>query len=240
LVQVADQVDDLADPLLQSILTLLGLETSSCQWRLLQKRRTIGTREVPALPSDQEPGMSARRLRFMRTLPVCLVGFGLSLGACTSSGTASPLVSNHIQDYRDSSGWSIKVPPRWHARHFSDTTDGITSSGVQLSNVKLPLPSLVPGYPVQVDGRVLPGDGVGLIIATDPDPKLQRGPIQSPPLPPPNGRYWTIGSSPGNGPYIETLWFRAHGMTFIASAKIGSQTTSRDLKVLASIIKSLR
>ena len=188
----------------------------------------------------REPVVNARRQRFMRRVLICLVGVCLSLAACTSSGTGSLLVSDHAQVYRDSSGWSIKVPPGWHARRFTDTRNGITSSGVQLSNVKLPLPSLTPGYPIQVNDRVLPGDGIGLIIATDPDPKLQRGPLQKPPLPAPNGRYWVSGSSPGGTPYMDTLWFRAHGMTLIACAKIGPQTTGHDLKVVASMIKSLR
>jgi hypothetical protein len=175
----------------------------------------------------------------MRHIPICLAAFSLPLAACTSSGTSSLLASDHTPVYRDSSGWSIKVPAGWHARHFRDTKNGITSTGAQLSNVKLPLPSLTPGYPVQVNGRVLPGDGIGLIIATDPDPKLQRGPFTKPPLPALNGRYWTIGSAPGNDSYLDTLWFRAHGKTFIASAKIGPQVTSHELKVVASIIKSL-
>ncbi len=184
--------------------------------------------------------MTARHQRFMRRIPICLTGICLSLAACASSGTGSLGARDHTQVYRDSSGWSIKVPPGWYARQFSDTANGITSSGVQLSNVKLPAPTLIPGYPVQVNARDLPGDGIGLIIATDPDPKLQRGPIQKPPLPAPNGRYWAIGSSPGGAPYIETLWFRAHGMTLLACGKIGPQTTGRDLQVVASIIKSLR
>ena len=173
-------------------------------------------------------------------LAFCLVGFCLALTACSSGGTGSLLVSDHAQVYHDSSGWSIKVPAGWHARQFNDTKDGITSRGVQLSNVRLPPPSLVPGYPVQVNGRVLPGDGIGLIIATDPDPRLQRGPIQKPRLPAPNGHYWNVGSSPGGAPYLETLWFRAHGMLLIASAKIGPQTTSRELDMVAAIIRSLR
>jgi len=176
----------------------------------------------------------------MRRVPICLVGVCLSLTACTSSGSGSLLVSDHAQVYRDGSGWSIKVPPGWHARQFTSTRNGITASGVQLSNVKLPPPSLVPGYPIQVQNRVLPADGIGLVVATDPDPKLQRGPLEKPPLPAPNGRYWSIGSSLGGTPYMDTLWFRAHGMTLIACAKIGPQTTSHDLKVVASIIKSLR
>jgi hypothetical protein len=176
----------------------------------------------------------------MRRVPIGLVGVCLSLAACTSGGSGSLLVSDHVQVYRDSSGWSINVPPGWHARQFTSTRNGITSSGVQLSNVKLPPPSVVPGYPIQVKNRVLPADGISIIIATDPDPKLQPGPLQKPPLPAPNGRYWAIGSSLGGTPYMDTLWFRAHGMTLIACAKIGPQTTSHDLKVVASIIKSLR
>ncbi len=162
-----------------------------------------------------------------------------ALAACTSSGTGSLLVSNHTQVYRDSSGWSLRVPAGWHARQFSVTKDGITSAGVQLSNVKLPTPSLVPGYPVQVSNRLLPTHGIGLIIATDPDPKLQRGPFQRPPLPAPNGRYWNVGSSVIGTPYMETLWFRTHGRTLIACAKVGPKTTSQDLRALAAIIRSL-
>lgn len=110
---------------------------------------------------------------------------------------------------------------------------------MQISNVKLPAPSLVSGYPVQVNGRALTARGIGLIVATDPDPGLQRRPVQQPPLPAPNGRYWSIGSAPGGRPYIETLWFRTHGMSLIASVKIGPQATSRELSILASIVKSL-
>jgi hypothetical protein len=176
----------------------------------------------------------------VRRISICAVGLTVALAACSSGSTGSLPVSDHVQVYRDGSGWTIKVPPGWHVRQFSDTKNGVTSSGVQLSNVKLPPPSLIPGYPVQVNDRVLPGDGIGLIIATDPDPKLQRGPIQKPPLPVPNGRYWSIGSSPGGTPYMETLWFLTHGMTLIACAKIGPQANGHDLRVVASIIKSLR
>jgi len=173
-------------------------------------------------------------------MPIGLVGVCMILAACTSSGTGPLPVSDHAQVYRDSSGWSVKVPAGWHARQFSDTKNGITSAGVQLSNVKLALPSLLLGYPVQVDGRVLPGRGIGLIIATDPDPHLQRGPIQQPPLPGPDGRYWSVGSSLAGMPYMETLWFRTHGRTLIACAKIGPKATSRDMKAVASIIRSVR
>jgi len=175
----------------------------------------------------------------MRTVLIWLAA--LTVAACTVGGTSEGPERNRTHIYADSAGWSIKVPPGWHAVHFSATKDGITATGVQLSNVRLPLPSLVAGYPIQVNDRVLPGDGIGLIIATDPDPKLAHGrPAQKPPLPAPNGRYWNVGSSSAGEPYIETLWFRAHGKIFIACAKIGSQTTSRQLAVVAAVIRSLR
>jgi hypothetical protein len=64
--------------------------------------------------------------------------------------------------------------------------------------------------------------------------------LQHPPLPLPNGRFWNVGSSVIGTPYIETLWFRAHGKTLIACAKIGPIAPRRDIRAMASIIKSVR
>jgi len=52
----------------------------------------------------------------------------------------------------DSAGWTVDVPAGWHAVRFSVSTGGAASAGVQLSNVRLPAPSVIPGYPVQVNG----------------------------------------------------------------------------------------
>jgi hypothetical protein len=134
---------------------------------------------------------------------------------------------------------------------FSDSKDGVTSAGVQLSNVRLQPPRLVPGFPIQVNGGVLPARGVGLIIATDTDPKLSHGRVAVPPLPAfgaPNGwKYWNAGSASaaydgkGNGtPSIEMLWFRVDGATFIASAKIGPKPASGDREAVTAIVQSLR
>ena len=49
-----------------------------------------------------------------------------------------------------------------------------------------------------------------------------------------------MGSAPAGAPYLETLWFRVHGTTFVACAKIGSKATSSDLKAVAAIVQSLR
>jgi hypothetical protein len=169
----------------------------------------------------------------------------LTLAACGSGSGTTSAVSHHGQTYRDSAGWVIMVPPGWHAVRFNDSKDGITSAGAQVSNVQLPRPSLVPGFPIQVNGDVLPVRGVGLIIATDTEPKLPHyGRLAVPPLPAPddpNGwKYWNAGSASAGVPYIETLWFRINGTTFIASAKIGPKGNDADLKTLAQIIHSLR
>ena len=115
--------------------------------------------------------------------------------------------NNPGQTYRDSGRWTIEVPPGWHAVRFSDSKDGITSTGVQLSNTQLPPPTLIPGYPIQVNDQVLPERGVGLIIATDTDPSLSHGPVAVPPLPA-SSTVWAKGSAPAGAPYMQTLWFQ--------------------------------
>jgi hypothetical protein len=163
----------------------------------------------------------------------------LAAAACGAGGSTTLTASQHGQRYRDSAGWTIEVPPGWHMVQFSDSKEGITSAGVQLSNVPLPPPSLIPGSPIQVNDQVLPAYGVALIIATDADARLPHTPVAAPPLPAPDGRYQTIGSAPGGSPYLETLWFHANGTTFIACAKIGPRATSGDLKAVAAVLQSL-
>jgi len=168
----------------------------------------------------------------------------IAAAGCGAGGGITLTTSHQGHTYRDAAGWTIEVPPGWHAVRFSDSKDGITSAGVQLSNVQFPPPTLVPGFPVQVNGGVLPAHGVGLIIATDTDPKLPHGPVAVPPLPAPDApdgwKYWNAGSASAGVPYIETLWFRINGTTFIASAKIGPKGHDADLKAFAQIIRSLR
>ena len=180
----------------------------------------------------------------MRRVPLWVAGLipMLAAAACGAGGggTGATTASHPGQTYGDRAGWTIEVPPGWHALRFSDAEGGITSAGVQLSNVRLPPPALMTGYPIQVNGQVLPGGGVSLIIATDTDPRLSHGPVTVAPLPAPNGRYWTVGSARAGAPYMQTLWFRFKGTTFIACAKIGPKATSGDIQAVASIIHSLR
>jgi hypothetical protein len=171
----------------------------------------------------------------MRRVFICLIWLfpAIAVTAC-SDATAS----HEGQVYWDSAGWTVDVPPGWHVDRFSDSKDSITAAGAQLSNVRLPAPSLIPGYPIQVNDTVLPAGGVDLIIATDSDPALSHGTLEVPPLPYPEA--WAKESAPAGTPYIETLWFRAGGTTFLATAKIGPGATSADLKALAGIVHSLQ
>jgi hypothetical protein len=174
----------------------------------------------------------------------------IAAAGCGASGGIAQAGSPQGHTYRDRAGWVIKIPPGWHAVRFSDAKDGITSAGVQLSNVPLPPPVLVRGFPIQANGGVLPARGVGVVIATDTDPKLSHGPVAVPPLPAPDTpnswKYWNGGSvsagfggAPG-GPGIESLRFRVDHTTFIACAKIGPKATGGARKAVDAIIQSLR
>jgi hypothetical protein len=164
----------------------------------------------------------------------------VALAACTGAGNAALPVSNHAQVYHDGARWSITIPPGWRATPFSVSKGGFTSTGVQVSNVRLPLPSLLPGFPIQVNSQVLPAGGIGLIVATDADPRLSRGRIWKPPLPMPGGGDWETGSSLAGTPYLTLLWFRVRAVTYVASAKIGARVTGRQMRILGAIVRSLR
>jgi len=162
----------------------------------------------------------------------------LAATACTSSSTPARNSTVGAALYRNNSGWTVIYPRGWHLIRFQASKGDASSAGVQLSNVTLPKPALIPGYPIQVNGQVLPKHGIGLIIATDSDPKISRGPYVAPPLRYPQG--WSTGSAPGGAPYMDTIWFRVHGTPFIACAKIGPGAAKSDLSTLAKIIRSLR
>jgi hypothetical protein len=185
--------------------------------------------------------MNLRRHSHMRRVLICIAGLFpvLAVASCTAGEPATLAVSHYARAYHDSAGWSVKVPPGWHAITFTDSKNGITATGVQLSNVKLPRPALAPGYPIQVNNRVLPAGGVGLIIAADPDPRLSHGQVSEPPLPAPDGPDWMIGSALAGTPYMEALWFRVNGKIFIACAKVGPNAAKSDRNAIASIIRSL-
>jgi hypothetical protein len=184
---------------------------------------------------------------FMRRVPLWLTGLipVLAAAACGTGGGSSPVTASHAgQTYQDSAGWTIYIPPGWHAVRFSDSKGSARSAGIQLSNVRLPAPTLVPGYAIQVNGEVLPPRGAGLIIATDTDRRLRHGKVAVPPLPLPwpDGSHggWLTGSAPPRSPIFETLWFRVSRTTYIADAKIGWRASSAAQRALGQIVGSIK
>lgn len=149
------------------------------------------------------------------------------------------------QTYHDSAGWTIYVPPGWHALRFSDSNGGVRSAGIQLSNVRLPAPALPPGtgLAIEVNGQVLPPRGVGLVIATDANHSLARYKVAVPPLPlpwPDGSRGWILASAPPRSPIYQWLRFRVHGAMFAASAVIGWKASRSAQKALGRIVRSIK
>lgn len=193
--------------------------------------------------------MSMRLRAGLVLVPLLLLG-----AACAGGNPARPHVSvlpHHAGIiYHDAPGWVIRVPAGWHVLPFRSSTDGASAAGVQLSNVKLPAPSVVPSFPIQANDKVLPSSGISLIIATDTDPKLCRpstGTVSCQrsyatlPLPRPYTIRWNAASQPNPaGPLFSDLWFQMGHHTYIATIKIGAKVfNDSHLAVLAKILASL-
>ncbi len=157
------------------------------------------------------------------------------VGGCASQ--IGHIVDYASQVYRDRAGWLVSVPHGWHMVRFSQSRRGVASAGVQISNVRLPPPRLVRGYPIQVNDRVLPARGVALIVATDTE-RFSQGMAARLPLP--SLAKWLHGSALGGEPYMEIQRFRANGRRFIADAKVGAKASRTDTATLAWIVHSLR
>lgn len=172
----------------------------------------------------------------------------ITLAACGTTSGAGSAAGLHGRTYQDSGGWAVTVPRGWHAVLFRNSKGGVVSSGVQLSNVRLPPPGILPGFPVQANDRVMPYNGIALIIASDKDRRLSHNPDAALPLPSPNGprEKWAVGSAVAargarvSPPYIEVLWFRVGNAYFVASAKIGSIASSATFKALDQAVRSIR
>ena len=168
---------------------------------------------------------------------ICAVA-ALIVGGCGSGGQTRGITDYSARVHIDPRGWLVEVPHGWRIVSFSEQKEGVSSSGVVISNVRLPRPSLEPGYMVQVNGNVLPARGVGLVIASDSDRRLPRRVARVPPLP--RLETWLKGSALGGEPYLESVWFRIKGRYFLADAKIGAKATGADLAALGWISETVR
>lgn len=143
--------------------------------------------------------------------------------------------------YRDPAGWTIQIPRGWQVTRFKETKTRVPVAGAQISNGPLRAPFVLPGYPLQVRSQDLPPEGrIGLIIGNALGSTRSRTRVANPPLPRFDRRngYWVAYSTIGDG--IESLWFRVHGTTFIATVTFDSGAIPTPTGVAARIIHSLR
>lgn len=140
--------------------------------------------------------------------------------------------------FRDPAGWTIQVPRGWHAIRFRESKTRVPIAGAQISNGPLRAPFVLPGFPLQVRGVDLPARGrVGVVIGNSLWPKHPGRVLAKPPLPRFDRRntHWVAYSTMGPG--LESLWFRVHGTTFIATVTFDN---GPDIGVAARMIRSLR
>ncbi len=183
----------------------------------------------------------AGRPLLMRRVAISLVC--LLAVACASGGGTAALIGGQAQPRLDPARWPVYVPPGWHLVRFSEAKGRVRAAGIQLSNVRLPPPKLLPGTPVEVNGQVLPARGVGLVIATATERSFSHGIVVRPllPVPWPDGSHdWTLASSLPGSPIYEWLWFREYGTTYIAAIAIGSKASRAAQKALGPIIGSIK
>ncbi len=169
------------------------------------------------------------------------------------SSYLTPMPDGNGSVYHDAAGWMIDVLPGWHVRSFRSSSNGAMAAGVQISNVPLPAPALMPGFPVQASGETLPASGVSLVIVTDTDPRVCRpGPHPSPAggsnhcqpswaSPPISFKDMNMGSSPGGTPVTSFLWVKAGGTALSLTAKFGASAFSdRWVTPVSTMLASLR
>lgn len=145
--------------------------------------------------------------------------------------------------YRDPAGWMVTVPQGWQVIHFKETRTHVAIAGAEISNVRLPSPLVVPGYPLQVRGQDLPASGVGVIIGNAPQPAVPLSRLREPPLPPPspgNGTGWVGVSNGGDSGLVSLLTFKLHGERFIATISGGSNPPRAAGAATGRIVRSLR
>jgi hypothetical protein len=167
----------------------------------------------------------------------------LLLISCTSaslSDTSSTTPLHDVGTYTSPDGWTIDMPAGWHVAPFETSKGGASARGAQVSNIELPSPSLVPGFPIQTNGDDLPADGLAIIIAIDDDPSDVQQPPQSPPAPPLSLDDFSHGSAPAGSPTLDLMWFTGNGRTFLATIKTGPNVSAVDRTALEAAVSSVR
>ena len=142
--------------------------------------------------------------------------------------------------YHDLTGWTIDIPKGWHVAQFDSTSGNASAKGAQISNVALPKPWVVPRFPMQTNGKVLPPAGVSVVISIDDDPGYRPGstdPIATPPL---SFDHFNSGSCLAETACMSTQWFTRDRTLFLVSVKIGPTATTADEQAMEQMVTTLR
>lgn len=167
---------------------------------------------------------------------ICAIAGLVTVAGCTPASHGAQASPNPAR-------WAIHVPPGWHMLRFGGSNSGARSAGVQLSNVRLPDPVLLPRTPAEVNSEALPAGGVGLVIATATGHIPAYAKVALPPLPPPwpdGSRGWLLASAPAHSPIYEWLWFRIGATTYVADAAIGWKASKAAQQALGLIVGSIK
>jgi hypothetical protein len=163
-----------------------------------------------------------------------------STQSVTGLDTWAAATNQDGESYSDPAGWTVQVQPGWHVIPFETSKGAASVKGTQISNVTLPPPSIMPGYPIQVNGNDLPDDGIALIVAVDDEPSDVQQPPPSPPQPPLALDMFLQGSALAGSPTLDLLWFSGNGQTFLASIKSGPNASPSDQAALQHMVAALR
>ena len=151
------------------------------------------------------------------------------LPVCTSSDVCE-----------DPAGWAAQIPDGWHVLRFETTKGGASSTGTQISNVELPSPTIHERLPIQASGLDLPADGVAIVIASDDDPSNVQSPPSAPARPPLSMDAFLEGSSTGEGPSLDLLWFACLDEPLLISLKQGPSLSEADRDAVETFVRSIR
>jgi hypothetical protein len=186
-------------------------------------------REAPVQTPSARARITAGIVAFAVFAAVLVLGWRSFIPGVSPENAAAPRI------YRDPAGWSLRVPGNWHVLAFDVSDGALRFEGVQVSNVALPRPRIVAGSPIQASSKVLPRDGVALIVARSFGPPGGN----EVPLPLSLGEF-AMGSAPAGAPTLDTAYFAAGGWTFVATVKTGASAHSDATRAVARTVASFR
>jgi hypothetical protein len=157
------------------------------------------------------------------------------VGGATEGETLAS--SQSLRTYHGPAGWSIVLPAGWVAAPFDASGSGFSGTGSQISNMKLPPPTIVPGAPLQTNSQVLPTAGIALVVSNVNDPSVSVGTTTGPPL---SMDSFAQGSYIGGGYALDAAWVSGNGKKLLATIRIGPKVSNRDMQQMNRVLASFR